>query len=314
MKLTREAYQKAVDFIKTQADPIEQALFAYEFEGGSSGEVLNILEGFQNEDGGYCGLEHDALSTGSTALDTSWAFQKFRWLGVGADHPQVRAGVNYWLNTLNPDGHIWPIKPDASPDTVGAPWWKAKDLKELLERFGGCKANPKAEVVGYLHDYASLVHDDDLVKRLTQETVDRLFALPDDMDQNELHCYVRLTETESLDEDVRSQILRKLLVAFPASVSEPDRWHKYSLRPLWVIDHPDSPLLACIDVDMIEQNIAFKIERQGEDGSWTPFWDWGGHHAEQWQVSKRAWAGIITLRTLMVLRNFDRIESASFTT
>ena len=39
------------------------------------------------------------------------------------------------------------------------------------------------------------------------------------MEENELHCYVRLMETESLDEDVRSQILQKLLVAFPAAVS-----------------------------------------------------------------------------------------------
>jgi hypothetical protein len=311
MNLSSESFEKAVAFIKAQADPLEQALFAYEFDNGRADDVLKELGKSQNDDGGYRGLEPDAVTVSSTALDTSRAFQILRALGAPADHPQVQAGVKYWLNTLDTNRRTWPLKPDATPDTVGATWWKAKDLDELLERFNGCRGNPKAEVVGYLHDYASLVDDFGLVTTLTQETVAHLESQPENMDQDELICYPRLFETKSLDKQFKDRILAKLSVAFPASLSPPERWGTYNLRPLWVVERPDDPLLDFVDSELVESNIRFKIERQEEDGRWGPFWHWDKNHPAEWEQAKRSWSGILTLRTLVVLRNFGRIEGYS---
>ena len=69
--LSRERFDQAALFLKTQARPLERALFELWFEGASSKAVLNALACFQNADGGFgCALEPDMRAPQSSALAT----------------------------------------------------------------------------------------------------------------------------------------------------------------------------------------------------------------------------------------------------
>ena len=71
--LTRGGFEKARAFIRSQARPIDQGLFAFHFESGSSLEVLRDLEKFQNADGGFGhGLEPDIRLSKSSPMATHW--------------------------------------------------------------------------------------------------------------------------------------------------------------------------------------------------------------------------------------------------
>ena len=52
-KLSREAFDRARDFIKAQARPLDRALFEHRFEGASADLVIAELACFQNDDGGF---------------------------------------------------------------------------------------------------------------------------------------------------------------------------------------------------------------------------------------------------------------------
>ena len=55
-QLTIQQFEKAAEFVKSQARPLDQALFAYHFEGRQAdrqaGAVIAELKRFQNGDGG----------------------------------------------------------------------------------------------------------------------------------------------------------------------------------------------------------------------------------------------------------------------
>ncbi len=289
MNLSQSQFQSAANYIKTRALPVEQALFTWAFEKGSTDEVLEALATHQAEDGGYVQLEPDAVVQESTVLDTTRAFQVHRRIGTPLDHPQIQAGIRYLMDTFDEKRHIWPIRASTSPDQPGAPWWQADDLASLIERFGGCKGNPTPEVIGYLRDYPTEI-DPDFIDTLESEAVEHLMSQPHEMDAHDLHCFIHFSETRTLDEAVRQQVIEKLQKILAATVTtDPSLWNGYCLRPLWVIEHPDSPLLVGIDPDLVERNIQHKIRGQNENGSWGPTWEWG-QFPELWEEARRAWA------------------------
>ena len=57
--LTKPEFEQAANYLRTQARPLERALFAYHFEGGPIDTVYAELAKFQNADGGFFGLEPD---------------------------------------------------------------------------------------------------------------------------------------------------------------------------------------------------------------------------------------------------------------
>ena len=51
--LNREAFDRARHFLKTQARPLERAMFEHRFEAAPAERVIAELAPFQNDDGGF---------------------------------------------------------------------------------------------------------------------------------------------------------------------------------------------------------------------------------------------------------------------
>jgi len=81
----------------------------------------------------------------------------------------------------------------------------------------------------------------------------------------------------------------------------------YSIPPHWLIQGDNSPFYPKLK-SVLEDNFDWLIETQHEDGSWHPNWSWGRYDTD-WELAKLEWQGILIIKNMIVLNNFDRIES-----
>ena len=303
-RLSRKSFKQAEAFLHTQARPLEQALFATFLRGASVDWALTELASFQNEDGGFGhGLEPDLQLADSSILATTVALQQLRDLGVAGYHPLVQGAMRYIVDTYDSTAQAWPIIPPQVDEAPHAPWWQYDpDLSKYL-------ANPRAEIAGYLFDYAELVPAE-LREDLLKAVLNYLEGNIGQMRMHELLCYVRLAETESLQLETRDSLLTGLQpIVADLVATDPTSWQAYGLKPLWVASAPSSPF-ADILQKAIDDNLDFEVEQQGQDGSWAPNWSWGDAYPVAWLHARRAWQGILTVKVTRALSDYGRIDQA----
>lgn len=302
MKLSKERFQRAVDYLKSEARPLERSLYEYHFEDAPAEHVLDALAAFQNENGGFGhGLEPDIRLDDSSVIATTLAFQRFREVDASAHHPMVIKACRYLASTYDSKGINWQIIPANIDDAPHAPWWVfGGDLDKSM-------SNPRAEIAGYLHDYPE--HFPDEMRQIVTESVlDYLSSQPDEMEMHDLLCYIRLWQTRNLPAPTKAALFDKLKRIVDNTVERvPEQWRHYGMPPLAVIDSPASPFIAGFE-DMIPANLDFIIASQDDAGVWLPNWSWGDQYPDAWEQAKRDWAGAITLENLRKLRAFDCIE------
>lgn len=294
----REAARR---FLLESARPLEAAWFRRSFEGGDDRAVLDALGAFANEDGGFGhGIEPDLRSPSSSPFSTSVAFQHLRRLGLGADHPMVRAGLGYLAATYDADAAGWPITPADAEEHPHAPWWKGKTGTDPAN------LNPRAELLGVLLEHRDAV-DPQVRAEVDAGVARRLGALEGPLEMHELLCVKRLAETPGLEEPRRAALRVILLRSAEACVGrDEEAWRGYGLRPLEVAPAPDA-LLASEWAEVTEGYLDFLLATQEEDGTWAPAWSWESDFPEAWADAKREWTGVLTLKHLEVLRAYDRL-------
>jgi hypothetical protein len=306
--LSAEAFGRAKDYLMANGRPLEQARFTYLFEDGSQEEVTAALSAYQNPDGGFGhALEPDAFTPTSGALATSIGLRVLREAGATADHEQVRRAVGYLLATLDPGEKVWRIIPADANDYPHAPWWTDEN-GSLREGFGAYAVNPRAELVGQLHAYATLVPAD-LLDDLTERTIASIES--GKQEAHALICAARLAETQELPTHYRDRLaphVRELVTQTAAL--DPAAWSEYGPQPLWYVSSPDS-LCAADLAGPTQMNLDFLIEQQAEDGSWKPTFNWGGVYPDDAPKSERDSTSVLTYTALAQLRAFGRVEGAS---
>ena len=302
-QLTQAAFQRAKNFIMEQGRTLDQRRFEFHFENGSADAVLAALSPYQNNDGGFGhSLEPDIRTPASSAIVTTGGFQILREIRAPVNHVLVRKGIQYFIDTYDAHQQVWHIVPPEVADAPHAPWW---NYEKSAECFGGFLINPRAEIVGYLHEFNDGAPTE-LLKTLTAAVLEHLDALPDEMEMHDTLCFVRLAETEALPN--RDKVWAKLAKAAAHGVARnPEQLTNYVLKPLWLVSSPESPLAADLK-EAVEMNLDFEIGQQGQDGSWSPNFSWDDQYPETWRTAKKEWQSRITVETLKTLKDFGRIE------
>jgi hypothetical protein len=304
-ELSREAFNRAKQYIMTRGRDLDRNLFAYTFEGGGLKGVLSALRAYQNPDGGFGhALEPDLRTQASSAIATQQAFNYLREIKASASEAVVISGIKYLLKTFDTQLGVWPIIPPEVEEAPHAPWWSFADS---AANFDGFRANPTAALAGHMHYYGSLVPVE-FLNTVTEQLLDHLSTMPDDkMNQHDLFCYLALAE--SLKGARQKTVLEKLALVVPGSVeNDPSKWVEYTLWPLAVAPRPESPLAPVLDKTALEANLDYEIEEQLEDGSWPLAWSWDFIDEAAWAQAEQDWKGYHALRKLMVFRAYGRLE------
>jgi hypothetical protein len=296
--LSEQQRQRAVNYLKHGARPLEQQLYAYHFEGGSAEAVLAELAKFQNADGGFGhGLESDLRLADSSAIATTIAFQKFREVNAPSSEAMVQHAANYLLETYDPTGKIWQIIPPNIDDAPHAPWWSydGNPARFLV--------NPRVEILAYFYAYPDLFPFD-LREELTQEVLDHLADETDEIEMHDLLCYIRLLETPGIPPTLETRLLEKLQPAVMKAVAQnPSDWGTYGLTPLSVVSSPES-LFYDDFAALIPENLTYLAGFQTDDGYWSPPWSWESVSPEGWRKAEKDIRGVLTLSNLITFRNF----------
>jgi hypothetical protein len=295
--LSPEQHQKAVDYIKRHARPLEKALYAFYFEHGGLETIFTALSKFQNGDGGFGrGLEPDLRLSDSSVIATTIAFQKFRALNIPPYHPMVQKAAQYLLNQYDATQKTWSNIPAHIDDAPHAPWWGYSD------DLSGNLVNPRAEILGYVYDYPG-VFPTALRDELTQAVMLHL-QTHTDVEMHDLLCYIRLAETVNLPSDLHEKLVAFLTPMVENAVPRtPSQWGEYGLTPLTVVSTPQSLFYAHF-ANIIPQNIAYINAQQADDGYWSPSWSWEFASATGWRDAERDLRGMITLNNLLFNHHF----------
>ena len=190
-----------------------------------------------------------------------------------------------------PEEKVWRIIPADANDYPHAPWWTDEN-GSLRQGFGAYEVNPRAELVGQLHTYTTLVPADWL-DDLTERTIASIEA--GEQEEHALICAVRLAETKELPARYRDRLAPRVreLVKQTAAL-DPAAWSEYGPQPLWYVSAPDS-LCAADLADATQTNLDFLIAQQAKDGSWKPTFNWGGMYPDEAAKSERDSTSALTL-------------------
>ncbi len=302
--LTRGSFEKSCQFIETSARPLEIARFHHAFDSGSEGAVIEALKTFQNADGGFGhALEPDLRASESSALGTLIAFQVLRSIHAASTENLVSAGVSYMLETLDKGRGHWRIIPSSAQQSPHAPWWDQAGREQEFDTFS---LNPTAEILGYLYEYLGEAQRD-ILSLMSQRVINHLSSL-EKIEMHDLLCCLRLLQTKALPVELARPVRQKVLQLIDITLSyDPAQWKQYGLRPLQVVEGPESPFMAGRE-QAVEVNLDYEISTQNADGSWPLTWSWGGAYPEDWIHASRDWSGILTLEKLLLLNRFHRIE------
>jgi hypothetical protein len=304
LKLSKEAFGKASEYIKKSGQKIDIALFEYYFEDGPREKVLEEIKEYGNEDGGFGkGIEPDFNLALSSPMGTTIAFQYFRKVNATSDSEIVQKGITYFINTFDENKKIWHAVPQEVNNEPHAPWWhyNEKDGRCAVEH---CFANPSAEILGYLHEYSDLVPVD-FLNMMTKIAIEELLSKPDNLEMHEMLCYIRMCEKLSCNE--KEIVLNKLRKSVRNTVElNPSNWEGYGAKPLSIVDSPDSPLIDLVKEE-IELNLDYEIGKQNTEGFWAPNWAWG-QYEDAWEFAREKWSGRITVENLIKFKKFNRIE------
>ncbi len=298
MKLSKDAFSSAEDFIYSNARDLDVRFFETHFKDGSKDDVLSALKKYQNPDGGFGhAIEPDFRLTGSSAMATSVGLQYCVEVNTDSNDEIIQSVMDYLATTFDVENAYWPKTPVEVNDSPHAPWWHVDEIKPPEE---AAWANPNAELLGYLHNFQNHVPDE-ILEKLYKRALDNLNNL-DTIES--LYCFMNWERAyQSVPDPLKSLISEKVGKTLQTLKPNPDTLGE--IRVFWIAPTPESFLLTF--PDHIQSLHDYEISRQREDGGWWPTWSWG-QYDDVWPIAEREWAGKITVGNLIALDTFKLLE------
>lgn len=312
IKISSAQFEKAKVFIKTKARGLELNRFQFEFENGSTENVLNQLKKYQNEDGGFGnGIEPDFWLPHSSPMATWVAGQILMEIGAHKNDPIVKSMLSYLAKTNHIETGMWDSVLPENNEYPHAPWWHWREGIQENWMF-----NPSAELAAFLVHWSDehsktaetgWISIEKSVKHLINQT---------DMDRHEINNYQQLIKIikphksifEAKIQYSLKEVSEKILVLAEQCVDKDvSNWNDgYKALPLDFIDNPDHPLCERL-VHLVEQNLNLYIEQMSDEGIWDISWSWGSF-PEQFETARTYWKGIIAVNRYKQLKAFSYFE------
>jgi hypothetical protein len=306
-------YETALDYLNNEARPLEKLRWANHIGEVPSDDVLGELNRYRNDDGGFGkALESDSRARGSTVLATLEALSILAELDVPDSNTMLTEALD-WLTDraggFDSNRGLWPYLPDDIDASPHAPWW---DQNNLEETFSGYLVNPRARVLSQLYhwpEHGNRCLGRDVLAAQSESVAVIAENLPDEVSPDTLRSLLSMVSQSSLPAEIRIRVSEAVRRMIPATVEiDPLKWNEYCLQPLEVVISLESPWMPLL-ADSVQQHMDYLIKAQEADGSWKPFWNWGGRYPDDWQLASREWAGVLTYRNLKAFSVFGQLPS-----
>ena len=296
MKLSKDGFFKAKDFILTNARMIERRLFEFHFENGTTEGVFHAVYAYRNSDGGFGhGMEPDTASPESQPLFSIMALETLDEVGYLTKEIILNDFMPYFESVTTEKG--------------GIPWmFRPKSTYPCEEHFKTVKEwaalSTTAPLLGILEKYEI---DIPWMKKAEQFVWSEFERIKD----KHVFCYLCvprwlrfLKHTKSRDEtkktinNLKNWILTDGVICKDKS---DDGWGLYGKpHSLNYATSSESILYSLFTKETIESDLKELINRQKDDGRWDT---WYGIS----EGTKLEWAGIHTLWALKTLKNYGKI-------
>jgi len=297
MKLSRDNYLKARDFILTNARMIERRLFQFHFENDNPEGVFHAVYAYRNSDGGFGhGMEPDTASPESQPLFSIMALETLDEIGYLNTDLIQRDFVPYFESVTTEKGGIpWMLRPKSDYPCAG----HFKTVKEWAA------LSTTAPLLGILEKYKIdipwMLKAEEFIwqeiERIKEKHVFCHLCVPRRLQ------FLQYTKSRDRAEKALNDLKEWILAEGVLCKDKSDEgWGLYGKpHSLYYAPSPESILNPIFSSEMINADLNELINRQEDDGRWDT---WYGLS----EGMKLEWAGIQTLWTLKTLKNYDRIE------
>ena len=297
MKLSRYNFKKAKDFILTDARMIERRLFQFHFENDSPEGVFHAVYAYRNPDGGFGhGMEPDTASPESQPLFSIMALETLDEVGYLTKDIILNDFMPYFESITTDKGGIpWMLLPKSN--------YPCADHFRTVKEWAALSTT--APLLGMLEKYKIEIPWMIDAEQFVWSEFERIKG-------KHAFCYIcvprwltflKYTKNQEKANKTIEAIKAWILAEGVLCTDKSDEgWGLYGKpHSLNYAPTPGSILSSMFAEEMINADLNEVIRRQKDDGRWDTWYGFS-------EGMKLEWAGIQTLWTLKILKNYDRIE------
>ncbi|BAO77296.1 hypothetical protein [Winogradskyella sp. PG-2] len=297
MKLSKSNYLQAKDFILSNARMIERRLFEFYFENGNNEGVFHSVYAYRNSDGGFGhGMEPDTASPESQPLFSIMALEILDEVGYLSAELIQKDFMPYFESVTTEKGGIpWMLRPKSD--------YPCEEHFKTVKEWAALSTT--APLLGILEKYNVDIPWMTNAEQFVWNEFDRI-------KEKHVFCYLCIPRwlmflKHTTSQDKAKKVisdLKKWILADGVLCNDKsdDGWSLYEKpHSLNYAPSSESILYSLFAKETIEADLAELINRQKNDGRWDT---WYGIS----EGTKLEWAGIQTLWSLKVLKNYDKIE------
>ena len=324
VKLTRENFIKAREYVFANSDDITRAWFRYNFEDYSTDNFMAVLEKYQHEDGGFGGLNYEFDYQGPCLKCTESAIGYIIKLKEkpSAEHPVIQKMMKYILERyVSEIGNWGEVEVPEINDGVYCQWARYRGhiitpITDENERIKKYNANEKVCFTAFVALYSELVSEElyqDIIKYPTEHILrywdnsspyyNKSIFDKGPYDFDYFQWFVPCLK----DKDTANK-LTSILCQNPTAFMELDYAKSdtdYVHLPCDSVDSPENIIYAAVK-DLVNDSLDYRIKQQSDDGRWPLGWSFGENKGlQKLQILYEASR---TMEILVKLKRFDRIE------
>ena len=287
------AFARAREFVYRSARLLERRVFEAVFEGAPPEDVVDVLRGYRNADGGFGhGLEPDKRCPASQPLDVQFAFETMA--GVGAfDAELARAGCDFLAGVAAGDALVPIVLPSISAYPRAEHWGDGVFPPT---------SSPAATITALMHEHG-VTHA--WVDEATATLLERLEQGP----PGDAHS---LRDALLFLERAPSRGRAERLIPTVAAAVRTSAFFKldpdaagYGVTPLFFAPDPASRWRGLFSDGEVAAHLERLAADQQSDGGWPLTW------APPSPASELEWRGFKTVTALRVLRAYGRLAAAA---
>jgi hypothetical protein len=266
--------RRAGEFLRREGRDIEQAMYEHHFGGMPLSQLADVLAHYQNDDGGFHGLEVDIKAPQSNPFADELALKIMWWADFPRDHPILQRTVAHLEQAQGEDGS-WRFAAEIYQHDL-APWFKGWQWPNL---------NPACTLAGLLKQ---LGMGSDTLHTRVQDLFNRM-ANPKDLIGDQFYdarpyAYYFQTEWDFLKAEYYRWGVAWWLTRQHFNNPGLDATHFVDYIP-----SPSSAIARRLPTSIVHGQLERLLREQSADGGWPTPYD-------------ASWRGWNTIVNLLILR------------